>query len=65
MWEYRCQHTNRDGSLCRRPVKDAVWCFEWEGEKFPSATWIEACGEHLFDAGGIVSTLQTRRSVKA
>jgi len=66
MWYYQCQHTNRNGELCKRPSKWAVWTFGWEGERFSSATWVEACGVHyLEDAIGIVSILETRKLAKS
>lgn len=64
MWEYKCSHTNKDGSVCKCPVKWAVWCFEWEGERFSSATWVEACGRHIFNARSIVAIQETRPTTK-
>ena len=61
MWEHQCQHTNRDGSMCKREATEAVWCFEWEGLIFPSATWIEACPWHQFNSEAIITVMETKR----
>lgn len=46
MWEHRCLATRLDNERCTKSSRYAFHCFEFEGEQFKSATWVEVCETH-------------------
>lgn len=57
MWTYRCSAEKIKGGQCTRASTIATWCFQFQGEKFDRATWVETCGWHSYLATRVVSSL--------
>jgi len=58
MWSHQCQADRKRGGTCTRKSTTGVWCFKFQGERFPSATWVETCGHHVTEAQSIVSMIE-------
>jgi hypothetical protein len=67
MWEGRCLAETLKGERCAKRSLEAYWVHSFQGEKFDSATWVETCETHAFEAlvGGMVAALDIRHHTKA
>lgn len=57
MWEHKCMAERKRGGQCTRKSTTAVWCFQFQTERYRNPTWVETCGYHWTEAQSIVSTL--------
>jgi hypothetical protein len=67
MWEGRCLAETLKGKRCAKRSLEAYWVHSFQGEKFDSATWVEVCETHAFEAlvGGMVAALDIRHHTEA
>lgn len=50
MWEYQCEAERKRGGRCSRRSHYAVYTWQFQGEHFDAATWVEVCGHHYWEA---------------
>ena len=66
MWTGQCIADTQQGEQCKKRSLSAYWVHSFQGEKFDSATWVEACETHAIDAilGGMVASQDIRHFTK-